>query len=151
MKTFRCNCGESIYVDDNVFDVLSTFKWHCTDNTVKSHVNKDEWLILSHFIIEVFKGQRVDHKDQNIHNNVRSNLRIATAAQNACNTKQYETNTTGLRGVGWHKRSRKWRATITHHKQSIHIGLFDSKEEAAVAYNQAALQLHKEFATLNQV
>jgi hypothetical protein len=93
----------------------------------------------------------VDHKDQNKANNKIENLRPATKSQNNCNTKLRKDNKSGFCGVHWHKATNTWAAQINVNNQGLHIGLFDDKEKAAIAYNEAAIRLHGEFARLNKV
>ena len=42
------------------------------------------------------------------------------------------------RGVGWHKQRNKWRANITIGNKFKHIGLYDTEDEAAIAWNNIA-------------
>ena len=93
----------------------------------------------------------VDHKDGDKTNNRIENLRQATKSQNEANTTKRSTNTSGYKGVYWLKNAGKWRAKIDFNKQQIHIGLFDSKVEAAIAYNKKATELFGEYASLNEL
>lgn len=52
------------------------------------------------------------------------------------------------RGVSLVRRA-NFRASITHGDDSIYIGLFETEEEAAKAYDKWAKDIHKEFAILN--
>lgn len=54
-------------------------------------------------------------------------------------------NTSGEKGVSWYKPSRKWRAKITANGKQIHIGHFDSFDDAVVAYKNAQKKYHGEF------
>jgi hypothetical protein len=89
----------------------------------------------------------IDHINGNRSDNRFSNLREATHAQNRANSKH--TNKIGLKGVGLIKwipeGKRRWRAQITHNKKVIHLGCFHTKEEAHLAYCDAAKKLHGEF------
>ena len=76
----------------------------------------------------------IDHRDTDKLNNRWNNLRAATKAQNAINSRLGTTNTSGLKGVSWHAAAAKWQA----HCGSIYIGLFDSKESAHAAYMNVA-------------
>jgi hypothetical protein len=93
----------------------------------------------------------VDHIDGNGLNNSRSNLRIATNSQNMCNRNAPVSNTTGVKGVYWRKGAGKWEASIKHLGKRTYLGLFTSIQDAAIAYNKKAIELHGEFARLNVV
>ena len=54
----------------------------------------------------------------------------------------------GVRGYG---NNDKWVARISVDGKSKHIGVYDTEEEAALAYNEAAKQLRGEFARLNVI
>lgn len=95
------------------------------------------------------EGLHVDHIDQNSLNNRRENLRPATSSQNGCNRPVQVNSGNGLKGVCLDKRYGTWYAQIKINKKPIHLGSFKTKEEAAIAYNEAAVRLHGEFACLN--
>jgi hypothetical protein len=88
----------------------------------------------------------IDHINGNVKNNSPENLRLATNAQNQWNRGAYRNNTSGFKGVHWHKQRQKWQAGIKHHGKPRHLGLFDTPEEAHAAYTRAAAELHGEFA-----
>ena len=70
----------------------------------------------------------IDHIDCNGSNNRISNLRIATGSQNGANRRRHRTNKSGFKGVCFHKRDRKWQASIKMHGKSHLLGLFASPE-----------------------
>ena len=91
------------------------------------------------------KGQ-VDHRDGSRAYNAWSNLREATQTQQNGNRGVDRRNTSGLKGVSWHKHSQRWRATILFEGRCRHLGYFDEKAVAHEAYCTAARQLFGEFA-----
>lgn len=93
----------------------------------------------------------VDHRDRVTSNNAWANLRGCTHSQNICNTVSRSYNTSGYKGVAWHKASGKYRARIMENGISYHLGVFACPREAAHAYNCAAIQLHGDFAVLNPI
>ena len=86
---------------------------------------------------------QVDHIDGNRMNNRIENLREATSSQNNQNRKA--TSSSGIKGVIWHKQSKKWVASICVNRKSIHLGSFLSIEEAALVANKARQSAHGEF------
>lgn len=74
----------------------------------------------------------LDHINGDRSDNRLSNLREATAKQNAINKKKRIDNITGVKGVSWHKQRKKWRAYININKQHISLGLFKNFNDAVV-------------------
>jgi len=95
----------------------------------------------------------VDHIDRNRLNNRKENLRLATKSEQAANKTLTVLNTSGFKGVSFHNKSGKWRASISvkfgTKSQHLHLGLFQNPIEAAAAYDRAALKHQGEFANLN--
>ena len=92
----------------------------------------------------------VDHIDGDKDNNAISNLRQATVSENIRNRGKLSTNTSGVKGVCWNKKLGKWQASITLHRKQISLGYFDSIDDAARAYADAAYRLHGEFANIGR-
>jgi len=93
------------------------------------------------------KEIQIDHIDGNGLNNRRDNLRIATNTQNQHNREakhQYK-------GVDYLPEKNKWMARITVEGKQLYIGIFDTPEQAAEAYNKRAIHHFGEFAKLNEV
>jgi hypothetical protein len=88
----------------------------------------------------------IDHKDTNYLNNAWDNLRPATRSQNNANTHRPTTNTSGFKGVWWNPPTCNWRAHIQVNGRHIHLGLFDTPENAHAAYCAAAARHFGEFA-----
>jgi len=159
MKKIKLTRGLFALVDDDDYEYLNTMKWfaHKRNNSfyaTRKYLNKQ---ISMHRQIMGVSDLNiiVDHKDLNTLNNSRSNLRLANKSQNNCNIKQRIDNTSKYKGVAPY-RSRgkgplKWRSTISKDNKWHHLGYFKTPEDAAKAYNEAALKYHGEFANLNKI
>jgi hypothetical protein len=75
----------------------------------------------------------VDHINGKILNNCVSNLRWASNSENQMNRKLGTNNTSGIKGVCWHKRHKKWSASVKVDGRSIYLGYFDTLDDAKVA------------------
>lgn len=76
---------------------------------------------------------QIDHKDQNRSNNIWSNLREVTNQINSQNSGMLSNNTSGVKGVSFHKASGKYRARINVNGKTKSLGYFNTTEEAKVA------------------
>jgi len=92
-----------------------------------------------------------DHADGNKLNNTRENLRICSSSQNNMNKKLTIKNKSGFKGVHFHKPSKKWVTTIYKNGDVKFQRSFSDIQEAAHAYNKAAVEFHGEFAVLNPI
>ena len=84
----------------------------------------------------------IDHRDQNRSNNKCNNLRLATKAQNAVNSRLKK---------GYHfmkNRSKPWHAQITVDYKAKSLGYFATEAEARAAYEKASKRLHGEFSSV---
>lgn len=83
------------------------------------------------FITNATNDYVVDHKNHNKLDNRKENLRVVTHAENHQNREKAQSNShTGIRGVGWHKYTKKWYAHITINGKTKTLGYFDDIHEA---------------------
>ena len=88
----------------------------------------------------------VDHKYGDGSNNEIKNLRLATTPQNGANRVNLNrNNTSGVIGVCWHKRFKKWQAQIIVNKVYKYLGSFTNKEEAIKARREAEIKYFGDF------
>lgn len=106
-------------------------------------------LVYAAFVGPIPDTMLVDHKDRNPSNDAVDNLRLATHQQNIRNRSKAVNNTTGYKGV--YRHGAKFIAQITHDQKPKHIGIFDTPEDAARAYDAEAVCVYKDFASLNFV
>lgn len=89
----------------------------------------------------------LDHINGDKHDNRIANLRLATAQQNAANSRRPSHNrSSGVKGVTWFRPVKKWMAHITIDQRQIYLGYFTDKEDAIKARLDAAERYFGEFA-----
>lgn len=92
--------------------------------------------------------QFIDHIDRDPSNNCIENLREATNSQNQANSKLHAKNSSGYRGVSWHKTAKKWEARASINKKQKYLGCFDTAEEAHQACKLAVQNYFGEYANI---
>lgn len=97
---------------------------------------------------KVWTDAKIDHVNGISDDNRINNLRKATHAENGRNRKLNENNTSGYKGI-YRGKGGKWVARTMFEQRYVHIGCFDSAEEAARAYDAKARELFGRFARCN--
>jgi hypothetical protein len=152
---FQCiylDTGETVIVDTEDFYRVKQLQWHLSCGYASTGHSGPK---MHHFILGItdFSGQEVHHKDNNPLNNCKSNLQILSRQEHLTTRGKQSNNKSGYKGVSWKSpqgnRKGKWVAQISFYKDKIHLGYFDSPENAARAYDEKAKELFGLSATLN--
>lgn len=154
MKKIKLTKNQLALVDDEDYEYLSLFSWQAQRigngkyRTITWTKRPNRTFLRMHtLIMNPPRGMEVDHIDGNPLNNQKSNLRICTHANNMLNRSKEKGNTTGYKGVSFQKN--RYISRIRVNNKEYWIGSFDSPEDAAKAYDDAARIYHGEFAKLN--
>lgn len=151
MKQIPLSKGCAALVDDVDFDMLMQWKWcYNTGYAVRTDYSsgKPKRIYMHRLIMETPSGMETDHINSNRLDNRRSNLRVCTHQQNCMNV--LPVGASKYKGVTWHKGDRKWQSSIFVDGKLKYLGSFKSEEDAALAYNFAALEAFGEFAKQNR-
>lgn len=106
---------------------------------------------LPRLVLRVPYDRQVDHRSRERWDNRKSNLRVATASQNAMNKKGMAGKTSRYKGVHWNKGQERWVARVTYEGNKYHLGTFTDETEAALAYNAFVKAHCPEFGYLNPI
>lgn len=145
-------------VDDERYEEVAAHNWHPwkapTHSTLYARTNVrradgSKTVVYMHRFLFSSLGAMLDHRNNNGLDNRQENIRPADHSQNKCNRGPQSNNTSGYKGVSWQRSSKKWMAKIHVGSQKKYLGLFSEAAAAARAYDDAALKLHGEFASLN--
>lgn len=158
MKLIPLTKGYHAIIDDADYERVSQMSWHITVTDkargtiyVKGYIRgtgKKTEVYLHRFLMTPPKGMVVDHINRNPLDNRRENLRICTHSQNIMNSNRK--GSLGFIGVTKHGVS-GYIAQCKDHAGpgKSYVGRFATPEEAAAAYDRAALAARGEFARLN--
>lgn len=139
MKLIPLTKGQHAIVDDEDFEWLSQWKWHVRyDRYTKSYyagrMGKIDGIFrtvsMHREILKAKKGQQVDHGNHNTLDNRRGNIAIVTSGENKKNKRLYANNTSGVAGVQWNVRVKRWIALVIVNKKRVHLGSYVEKQDA---------------------
>jgi hypothetical protein len=157
MREILLTQGRVALVDDADYEWLSQWKWMASRNkktfyAVRKHHHSDgriDTVLMHRALLSAPAGSQVDHKDGDGLNNCRDNIRTCTLMQNSQNRQIQKNNRSGYKGIYMHKRTGRWYAKIVANRKIEYLGSFLTPEDAARAYDRAALAHFGEFARLN--
>jgi hypothetical protein len=87
-----------------------------------------------------------DHINGNPEDNRACNLREATHLESAHNIRGHKRSRSGVKGVAWHPKNRRWTTRVSHNRRTFTFGCYATVEEAAQAVRAGRERLHGEFA-----
>ena len=137
------NDGDFFIFDLDDYDKIKDYAWN---KTYKGYAKSPQREIVHRLIMDCPEGMVVDHINHDKSDNRKSNLRICTAKENSRNRRIAKNNTSGANGVSYRKDKNKWRVRITYNRKVIHIGDYDTIEEAKKARREAELKYYGDFA-----
>lgn len=156
MRRIPLTRGLFAIVDNDDYHDLAQFSWRASPvsktkpnkfRAQRSYVDPFGRSLVERMHVRITGFKMTDHINGNSLDNRRSNLREATPSDNRCNVAK-------SKGQSFYKgvsptTSGKWRAGIRRDGVSLHLGTFDDELTAALAYDEAARNLHGRFARLN--
>jgi hypothetical protein len=143
--------GQNALVDSEDYDWIMQWNWyaHWYENTKSFYAYRQYGRTQVSMHSEILKcgPYESDHRNHDTLDNRRNNLRICTHVQNMSNRRWG--NSDGYKGIKFFPKLGKWMARIQFGNKRKYLGLYESAEAAARAYDMAAKELHGEFANLN--
>lgn len=167
MRKIPLTQNQYALVDDEDYEYLNRWKWcaHWNPKTnsfyaVRNEVvakGKSKTIRMHRAIMQEPVGKVVDHDNHNTLDNRKENLRICDQADNMHNFRKPLNNTSGYKGVTINRQKSKNRvrkyitAQIGVNGKVLRLGYFKTLQDAAKAYNEAAIKYFGEFALLNEL
>lgn len=154
MKTITLTQGKVALVDDEDFERINQFKWYYGEGyairEIQTGVGRKarKTIRMHRMVTDTPEGMEVDHINHDKLDNRKTNLRVCNRLANGKNKMMSKRNKSGYKGV--HARYGRWVAVIRFNWKLYHLGVFDTPEEAARAYNKAAVEYFGEYAYLNE-
>lgn len=153
-RTTHGMCGTKTYSAWRGMLDRCSEKYHFNEYYFKKGIKVcDRWLKFEFFFEDMGlkpDGLSLDRIDGSLGYS-KENCRWASSKQQVLNRGLFKSNKTGFRGITEDKRmtAKRWRTVICHNNKRIHVGFFKTKEEAAKAYDEKAIELFGEDAVLN--
>ena len=149
-KIYLQNVDKYVLIDTKDLELIDQCTWYGKtgkwDQYARGTIQGKEYK-MHRIILNVTDPKiHVDHINGNTYDNRRSNLRLSNNMMNHANQKIRSDNKTGFKGVT--KRGTKYIARIGKAGKIV-LGYYTTPEEAAHAYDIAAIKLYGEYAKLN--
>jgi hypothetical protein len=147
--SIKTSCGTEILVSSEDLEIISKYNWHITKRgyvrTQTSRTNGVQKHIMLHRLITQAKPQQtVDHINRIKTDNRRENLRIVKPLINCLNRIAKVNGASKFKGVA--RQKNKWQVYVN----GKYVGIFDTEEQAAMAYDINVVKVFGEFATTNK-
>jgi hypothetical protein len=157
MKEIPLSQGKVALVDNQDYEWLTKWKWSYFKCGTMAYAARHtprpnrKTILMHREIMNAPNNVLIDHADRNGLNNQRYNLRNSNKSQNSANSKKYANCASEYKGVSPSGNIYKnlWRAEICVNRKGINLGYYQTQEEAARAYDKAAIEYFGEFAHLN--
>lgn len=139
--TWKVNRANIIKAGDTAGGVI-TFPHN---NKSYAHIRMDGVLYKAHRLAWLYvygdlsDDDQIDHINNDSTDNRICNLRIVTGQENVMNKRKYKNNKSGHTGV--YKLGNRWRAIIGYEGKRLHIGMYDTIEDAVVARKEKQKEL----------
>jgi hypothetical protein len=121
------------------------FVWYGSSNKYVTGKLKGKQIMLHRFLLDAPNEMLVDHVNHDTYDNTDENIRLVTKAQNSMNTATSKRNTSGIKGVSWHKPSKKWRATLVMAGKQVFSEMYKTLDEAIEARKFAETKYFGEY------
>lgn len=144
--------GSVFIVDaDAVCKISSVNFYLCRKGHAHQYVMDKDGKTLHDHLFPHRDGYEIDHINLDTLDNRRCNIRYCTHQQNQMNQPLQCNNTSGVSGVSYYPPRKKYRARIKICQKDIHLGYYDTFEDAVMARNIALICMFGQYGRLNDV
>jgi len=145
------NNGMKALVDKEDFSALSRHHWTALKSRRTYYAVRGD-VRMHRQIMNALPGILVDHINGNGLDNRRVNLRLCNATLNQANARSLRPHKTSrFKGVSWSTAHTGWFAQLQIERRKVNLGYYEDEEDAALAYNRAAIEHFGSFACLNDI
>lgn len=150
----RLSDGTTFLFDADLFDKIKDIKWYVS---YRNGTGKPMYIInrygkpLHQVLFNKKSGFELDHISLDTLDNRRCNVRFCTHQQNQINQPLQRNNTSGVSGVSYYPARKKYRARIKISQHEIHLGYYNTFQEAVQARNVGMECMFGEYGRYNNV
>ena len=135
-------------IDNEDFALVNQFSWYITNKGYAATKTRKYSFLMHRLVMNISKGEVIDHINFNPLDNRKRNLRICSQQQNSFHSRLSKNNTSGYKGVYLNKRLNKWVVQIMVSRKCIPLGLFEDIEKAVFTRKEAEKTYFGQFANI---
>lgn len=145
--------GEEFYFDLEDYEKIKNYCWYKHGKYIESRsLDGSNTIIKMHrLVMNAKEGDEVDHIFHREYDNRKSELRLVTNQENSFNSGLMKNNTSGVTGVNWDTEKQMWRARIWVNYQCIHLGYYNSFEDAIKIRKEAEIKYFREYRYMEEI
>lgn len=141
-----CSNGGIFYFDKEDFDKIKNYRWYITDaGYIRAHIDETHSVFMHSLIYGDKEKRDIDHINRVKFDNRKENLREATRGENVINRDPISSNSSGVTGVRWSQKAKKWQALITKDGVNHYLGTYEDFNDAVNARKLAEIYYFGEY------
>lgn len=154
------NTNKKVLFDKEDYDKIKYYCWYehmdrgNSDGYIEARALDGTGKIIKlHRLVTGVSGfdVKVDHKKHKLWDNRKSELRVSSNQENTMNRSAPKNNTSGVAGVNYDSEKDMWRARLYHKNQAIHLGYYETFEEAVAVRKKAVEEYRGEWSYENSM
>lgn len=138
-------------IDIEDVEYVKKYRWCVRSKGYVGRVENKKLILLHRKLLNCEDKVIVDHINKSRLDNRKSNLRMCSHQNSLFNSSIKSNNNSGVTGVGWDAKCKKWRARISINRKLASLGFFENKNDAIIARLTAEKKYYGEFSPQYQL
>lgn len=148
----RISNGDEIIVDEDLWYEINKYSWVSNPYGYYQGLVDRKLVKIHQFVYQLVYGyvpKLIDHSNKNKSDNRIKNLIEKNHSENNHNKCKHKNASSKYYGVSLHSGKKHWQVKIKKDGEEFYLGIYKNEIDAALAYNEKAIELYGDHANLN--